>query len=61
MVFTYPIAHVVVAGAVHVDVGPFLEAGGLNLRGVAFCGEGHETSARLNCHVVLEVEKHFRY
>ena len=56
---TYSIAHVVVASAVHVDVAPLLEDGGLYLWGVALCREGNETSACLDRDMVLKIEKHF--
>ena len=56
---TYSVAHVVVAGAVHVDVAPLLEGGGLYLRSFALCREGNETSAGLDRHMVLKIEEHF--
>ena len=59
VVLAYPVAHVIVAGAIHIDVSPLLEAGGFDLRCFSFGGERHKTSTRLDCHVVLKVKEHF--
>ena len=54
---TYLVAHVIVAGAVHVDIGPLFEPGGFDgcELGRAVGCLGHETLACLDCPLVFEV------
>jgi len=54
---TYLVAHIVVAGAIHVDIAPLLEPWGFNgcKLGRALCGTWHETLTGLDCPLVLEI------
>jgi hypothetical protein len=58
VLMTYLVAHVIVAGAIHVDIGPLLEPGGFNgcELGGAVGRFGHETLTGLDCPLVFEVQ-----